>query len=77
MSAPELGRLPAAEVKEPVVMDQPSMVSQAILTKLDECIDRLNAISTAVETATDAATLFAALDVAEIKSEIQKLKFFI
>jgi len=77
MSAPEFGRLPSAEVAEPLIMDQPSTVSQAILTKLDEITDRLNAIATAIETATDAATLFTELDVAEIKTEISKLKFFI
>jgi hypothetical protein len=77
MNTPELGRLPEAEVKEPMLMDQPSVVSQAMLTKMDEIIDRLNAIASAIEASTDGDSLQSGLDVAEIKSEIQKLKFFI
>jgi len=77
MSTPELGRLPAAEAKEPLLLDEPSKVSQAVLTKLDEVIDRLNAIAVAIEVSTDGATLQTQLDTAAIKAEISKLKFFI
>lgn len=77
MSTPELGRLPAAEVAEPMVLDNSTKVSQAVLTKLDEITDKLNAIAAAIEASTDGDSLQAALDTAEIKAEVSKLKFFI
>ena len=77
MNTPEFGRLPEAEVKEPLVMDQPSTVSRAMLTKMDEIIDRLNAIAAAIEASTNGDTLQSGLDVADIKAEVSKLKFFI
>lgn len=77
MSTPELGRLPAAEANAPLLLDEPSKVSQAVLTKLDEVITKLNSIAAAIESSTDGATLQTALDTAEIKTEISKLKFFI
>lgn len=46
---------------------------QAMLIKMDEIIDRLNAISVAIEAATDGSTLFTELDVAAIKASISKV----
>lgn len=72
-----LGRLPAAEANAPLLLDEPSKLSSAVLTKLDEVIDRLNAIAVAIEASTDGDTLQTQLDTAAIKAEISKLKFFI
>ena len=77
MSTPALGRLPAEEVARPLILDNPSKLSQAVLTKLDELISKVNAIAVAIEASTDGDTLQAGLDTAEIKAEIKKLEFFI
>ena len=75
MSEPKLGRLSANEVSNPIVLDQPSKHSLAVLTKLDEVLVKLNLIADAIETATDGPSLFTALDTAEIKAAISELKF--
>lgn len=74
---PELGRLPSEEIAEPMILDASSKHALAMMTKLDEITDRLNAIAVAIEAATDGNSLFTGLDTAEIKAEIKKLKFFI
>lgn len=65
----KLGRLSTEQMKH-VVNDTPSSAGAAVLTKQDEIIAKLNLILEAIEAATDAATLFTALDVAEIKTQL-------
>lgn len=72
-----LGRLPAEEVKRPLPLDNSTKLSKAVLTKLDEVIDRLNAIALALDNSTDGDSFQAELDTAEVKAEISKLEFFI
>lgn len=72
----EVGRLPAATGDDkPIVFDAPNAASKAILTKLDQIIAWQNTVGAAIETATDAASLFTALDVAGIKTAVKKLRF--
>lgn len=73
MNGTELGRMPASQIAKGVVHDSPEAQVAAIMTKLDECIGRLNAIAVAIEASTDGDTLQAALDVAAIKAEISKI----
>lgn len=73
VSPTDLGRMPASQIAKGVTHDAPEAQVAAIMTKLDECITRLNAIAVAIETATDAASLFTQLDVAAIKAEIKKI----
>ena len=70
-----IGRLRTEEVGEPQVHDAPNKTVESVLTKQDEIIDKLNAILLAIETATDAATLFTELDTDAIKAQLAKLKF--
>ena len=70
-----IGRLRSEEVGQPQTHDAPNKTVEAVLTKQDEIIDKLNAILAAIETATDAASLFTALDTAEIKAVISELQF--
>ena len=72
----KLGRLSEGEMKH-VVSDAPSATVRAILTKQDEIIAKLNLILEAIETSTDAATLFTALDVEEIKSQLAVVELHI
>ena len=76
MASETLGRLSVNEM-EKVLFDAPEATVRAILTKQDEIISKLNLILAAVESATDGDSLFAALDVSDIKAEIQKIKMFI
>jgi hypothetical protein len=73
VSPEQLGRMPASQIAKGVSHDAPEAQVAAIMTKLDECISRLNAIAVAIEVATDAPSLFAQLDVAAIKAEIKKI----
>lgn len=66
------GRGKASSVKTNTIPNKSA--TQAILRKQDEIIEKLNLILAAIESATDAATLFTALDVAEIKAELEKVK---
>lgn len=77
MSNPAMGRLSSEEAARPIILDNSTKYSHAILTKLDELIDRVNAIATAIEASTDGDTLQSELDIAGIKTEITKLEFFI
>ena len=67
-----LGRL-EGEKDRSVVHDLPNETGSAILSKLDEVIDKLNALGAAVEAATDGNSLFAGLDVAAIKDAVKKI----
>jgi len=67
-----LGRLSAAQMKH-VEFDAPEATVQAILTKQDEIIAKLNVILAAVEVAVDAASLFTALDVAGTKAQLSTI----
>lgn len=53
---------------------RPESAEQAMLKKQDEIIDKLNSILAAIEAATDAASLFTALDTAQIKAQLEKIK---
>lgn len=64
------GRLSSVEAQM-VINDEPSAKVKAILTKQDEIIAKLNLVLAAIEASTDAATLFTALDVAEIKTQLE------
>lgn len=66
------GRGKASSIKTNTVPNKSA--TQAILRKQDEIIEKLNLILAAIESATDAATLFTALDTAEIKAELEKVK---
>ena len=57
----KIGRLPSDEQGKRVVEDNPSKMSQAILTKQDEILEKLNFIIASIDTATDAATLYTEL----------------
>lgn len=72
----KLGRLNASEM-EKVIHDAPEKTVSAILTKQDEILAKLNLIATAIETATDAATLYTALDTAEIKTQMTEVNLFL
>jgi 2-hydroxychromene-2-carboxylate isomerase len=76
MASETLGRLPEAQM-EKVLFDAPEATVRAILTKQDEIIEKLNLILVAIEASTDGDTLQTALDTADIKAEIQKIKLFI
>lgn len=65
----DLAQLDATGVKH----DAPEAQMAALMTKVDQVIDKMNAISAAVEAATDGDTLFAALDVADFKAAIKKI----
>ena len=54
------GRLDTNEM-EHVIDDNPSSQTAAMLTKQDEVIDKVNEVLLAIDTATDAASLYAAL----------------
>lgn len=72
----DVGRLDAGVVDSgKLVYDAPEQAVKAMLTKLDQVIAWQNAVGAAIETATDAASLFTALDVAAIKAALAKLKF--
>jgi hypothetical protein len=51
------GRLSDSDMTN-VVNDDPSMLSMGTLTKQDILIERLNAVLTAIDAASDATTLF-------------------
>jgi hypothetical protein len=70
----KLGRLPAEDLEQDIILDAPEKTVQAILTKQDEIIAKLNQINAAIETATDAASLYTELDA--IKSELKELEFY-
>jgi hypothetical protein len=72
----KLGRLNASEM-ELVIHDAPEKTVRAILTKQDEILAKLNLIATAIETATDAATLYTELDTAEIKAQLSEVNLFL
>ena len=76
MASDTLGRLPANQM-ERVLYDASNATTRAILTKQDEIIEKLNLILAAIEVATDAPTLFTALDTAAIKAEVSKIKLFL
>jgi hypothetical protein len=71
-----LGRLPAAEVEAGVILDSPQKMVQAMLTKQDEIITKMNLILAAIEAATDGNSLFTALDTAAIKAAIEKIGLY-
>jgi len=73
-SGTDVGRLTTAEAKGPIIFDSPEETTRAMLNKQDEIIDKLNSILDAIETATDAATLFSGLDVAGIKAQLGKIE---
>lgn len=72
----KLGRLNSSEMGL-VPYDAPEKTVSAVLTKQDEIIAKLNLILDAIETATDAASLFAALDVAEVKSQLSEVNLYL
>lgn len=43
----ELGRLDVGEKAQPVLLDSPTKVSQALVSKIDELIDALKALDAA------------------------------
>jgi len=65
----DLAQLDATGVKH----DAPESQMAALMVKVDQVIDKLNLIATAVESATDGDSLFTALDVTTIKSAIKKI----
>jgi hypothetical protein len=73
MTGEEIGRLSASEVDKPVLHDAPEKQMAAVMSKLDQVVDKLSAILDAVETATDGNSLFTALDTASIKAKLLKL----
>jgi len=64
----ELGRLSAEQMAKPILADAPEKQVAAMLTKLDEMSDKMNAILVAVDAATDGDTLYAALAAAGLIS---------
>lgn len=70
------GRLESDEVGKPVIEDNPTKMVQALLTKQDEILAKLNEILDSIDTATDASELYtelAALDLTALKAiEIYK-----
>lgn len=72
----KLGRLNASEM-EKVIHDAPEKMVKAILTKQDEILAKLNLIAVAIETATDAASLYTELDSAEIKAEMSEIELYL
>lgn len=66
----ELGRLPQAEMQKAVKMDTPSKEVAAVLTKLDEVIDALKALTAKM----DAETVGSADYAATITDAIEKIK---
>lgn len=64
-----IGRLNSVEAQQ-VMDDNGSVTVKAVLTKQDEIIAKLNAILAAIEVATDAPSLFTALDTSSIKLQL-------
>lgn len=76
MGPGDVGRLDLETVDAgKVAYDAPENAVKAMNTKLDQIIAWQTAVGAAIETASDAATLFTGLDVAAIKTAIKKLKF--
>lgn len=72
----EIGRIdPELVDSGKTVYDAPENAVKAIIVKLDQIIAWQNAVGEAIESSTDAATLFTALDVAAVKDVLKKLKF--
>lgn len=53
---------------------RPKSAEQGMLLLLDEIVEKLNAIAAAIDASTDGDTLQVALDTADIKAEVEKLK---
>lgn len=71
----DVGRLdPKTLDAKAQVFDAPERTVMAIITKLDMVIDKVNAIVDAIGTATDAPSLYTALNTASIKAELNKLR---
>ena len=69
-----LGRMNLAQLDATgVAHDAPEAQMAAVMVKLDQVIDRINAITAAVEGATGGDTLFGGLDTAAIKASIAKI----
>jgi hypothetical protein len=66
------GRGKASSIKTNTIPNKSA--TQAILRKQDEIIEKLNLILAAIEASTDGDTLQAALDTAEIKAALEKVK---
>lgn len=76
MGPSDVGRLSIDSVDSgSLVYDAPETAVKAMNTKLDQIIAWQNAVGEAIETATDAASLYTALDTLGIKTVIKKLKF--
>jgi len=72
----KLGRLNTSEM-EKVIHDAPEKMVRAILTKQDEILAKLTLITTAIDTATDAASLYTALNTADIKAEMTEVQLYL
>ena len=72
----KLGRLNTSEM-EKVIHDAPEKMVRAILTKQDEILAKLTLITIAIDTATDAASLYTALNTADIKAEMTEVQLYL
>jgi hypothetical protein len=61
MSSEKIGRLPSDEEGKPIIEDNPTKQTQGVTSKQDEILAKLNLILTAIDTATDAASLYTEL----------------
>ena len=76
LSEEAVGRLDAATLDDkPTTFDTPNKTAKAIITKLDQIIAWQNLVGTAIATATDAASLYTALNVTATKAALKKLRF--